>query len=81
MATEQSRPGFYLDRQGVWQRERRLASDRRKGNNMYNHERRKMFRRKADRELYSKDHKQMIADALDDFAAEHSGHGAGEDVE
>jgi hypothetical protein len=81
VATEQSRPGFYLDRHGVWQKERRVTSDRRKGNNMYNHERRKMFRRKADRELYSKDHKQMIADALDDFAAEHSGHSVGEDVQ
>ena len=33
-----------------------------------------MFRRKADREIFAKDHKPMIDDALEEFAAEHSAH-------
>lgn len=74
MTTQESRPGYYLDRHGVWQKERRTTPDRRRGNHAFNHERRKMFRRKADRELYAKDHKRAIDDALEEFAAEHSGH-------
>lgn len=35
------------------------------------HEQRKYYRRKADIELYEKDHKTMIKEALDEFAEEH----------
>jgi hypothetical protein len=76
VATEESRPGYYLDRHGRWLKDRRAAADRRRGRHPYTHDRRKEYRRKADRELYVRDHKQMIADALEDFAAEHSGHDA-----
>jgi hypothetical protein len=38
------------------------------------HERRKQFRRRADREILHHDHKEMISDALDEFAEHHHGH-------
>jgi len=71
------REGYYKDRYGRWQRDRRGGGDRRgMGAKSFplEHERRKMFRRKADRELLEKDHRAMIEEALDDFAEEHNGH-------
>lgn len=70
--SKKDRPGFYLDAEGNWQPERRKNPDRRQpGIGGVRHEQRKFFRRKADRELYEKDHKAMIKDALDEFAEEH----------
>lgn len=69
--------GHYKDRYGRWQRDRREGGDRRrdvKGEYPVERERRKVFRRKADRERYEEDHRVMIEEALDDFAAEHDGH-------
>ena len=75
--TEEIREGCYEDKYGRWHENRRDAPDRRrtpqaKGHG--EHERRKMYRRKADRELYEKDHRAMIEEALEDFASEHDGH-------
>lgn len=71
----QSRAGYYRDADGHWQVDRRSGTDRRAGQpaGAWSHERRCLFRRQADRELYEKDHKQMIEEALSDFAEEHEG--------
>ncbi len=65
--------GFYLDADGNLQVERRKTPDRRTANRgMRKHDLRKFYRRKADRELYEKDHR-AIDEALEDFAKEHDG--------
>jgi hypothetical protein len=71
--SEHSRSGFYRDSTGNWQPDRRSGRDRRaqQVDSAAYREQRKFFRRKADRELYERDHKEMIREALDEFAAEH----------
>ncbi len=71
---QETREGFYQDKAGNWHTDRRSGSDRRdfrpsKGD----HERRVVYRRKADRELDRLDHREVEA-ALDDFAEHHGGH-------
>jgi len=70
------RPGYYLDAAGVWQTDRRSGRDRREGKpaGPWENERRCMFRRQVDRERYEREHKQMIEEALTEFAEEHEGH-------
>jgi len=76
MGNEDFREGYYKDKYGRWQQDRRSGRDRR---NLIgtpfslDHERRKMFRRKVDRELLDKDHRTQIEEALEDFADEHGG--------
>lgn len=75
--TEETRPGHYLDSFGQWQPDRRKTPDRRALAplaHQHDHERRRVFRRKADREIFEKDHRAMIEEALQDFASEHDGH-------
>jgi len=70
------REGFYKDRYGRWQRDRRKDFDRRRvaGKSVpLDHERRRMYRRKVDREVLETDHKVMIESALEEFAEEHEG--------
>lgn len=66
---------FYIDANGELKPDRRKGADRRNSEDgpRY-HEQRKYYRRKIDREIYERDHKQMIEDALNDFAEEHDGH-------
>lgn len=67
----------WQDESGVWRPERRSGVDRRslsKADGEQYKESRKAFRRRADRELYERDHKAMIKEALEDFAEEHGGH-------
>lgn len=73
---EEIRDGYYKDKYGRWQPDRRAGQDRRGGSKTFplQHERRKMFRRKVDREVLEKDHHIMIEEALEDFADEHGGH-------
>ena len=70
------RPGYYKDANGEWQVDRRKGGDRRDLGpaSAGNHERRRFFRRQADREIYQRDHKIMIEEALEDFAEQHDGH-------
>ncbi len=74
--SDEVRPGFYLDAEGNWQVDRRSGTDRRATapSTDHNHERRGLFRRQADRDLYRTDHKLMIEEALEDFAETHDGH-------
>jgi len=73
--SDEIREGYYKDKYGRWQPDRRAGKDRRSGKKFpLEHERRTLFRRKADRELYEKDHRSMIDEALEDFADEHHGH-------
>lgn len=74
--TEELRQGFYKDKYGRWQPDRRQSPDRRQEQKHtgLEHERRRMFRRRIDREILETDHRTMIKDALDDFAGEHGGH-------
>ena len=73
---EEIREGYYRDKNGEWQVDRRTGKDRRYGKKQVplDHERRCLFRRKADRELFDRDHKAMIDEALQEFAEEHGGH-------
>jgi len=64
---------YFRDAAGALQVDRRRGDDRRQGETARQHEQRKFFRRKADRELYETDHKTMIEEALQDFADEHGG--------
>jgi hypothetical protein len=68
--SEHFRQGFYKDAFGNWQPDRRSGRDRRAGqvDSAVYREQRKFFRRKADREIYEKDHKTMIREALQEFA-------------
>lgn len=68
------RPGYYKDKHGDWQKDRRGNSRRSANAFPFDHEQRKQFRRKADRELYETDHKKAIKEALEDFAEDHDGH-------
>ncbi len=70
-----TKAGFYRDAAGVWQTERRSGVDRRAGkkDEPWTAERRGAFRRQVDQELYEKEHKQMIEEALADFAEGHEG--------
>ncbi len=76
MITEEFREGYFKDKYGRWQQDRRNGVDRRLAQKAVElaHERRRNYRRKADRELLEKDHRMMINDALDEFAGEHGGH-------
>ena len=69
------RPGYYQDQNGVWQVDRRKTGDRRGlRKELHHRDRRQMSRRKADQEFLERDQREMIEDALNDFAAEHEGH-------
>jgi len=76
MTSEEFRDGYYKDKYGRWQLDRRSGGDRRlaRKDGELAHERRRMYRRKADRELLKTDHRAMINEALDEFAGEHGGH-------
>ena len=67
------REGHYRDKYGRWQKDRRSGKDRRAAQSasLFEQERRNLFRRKADREAFERDHREMIEEALDDFAEEH----------
>ena len=73
---QEVREGYYKDKAGGWQPDRRATKDRRarRSTDSLDHERRGLFRRKADLELLKHDHKEMIDEALEDFAKEHGGH-------
>lgn len=74
---EEVRPGYYKDKNGIWQKDRRGGGvDRRKRHIAFNHhDRRQFYRRKTDEIILEREAKQEIDDALEDFAAEHpNGH-------
>ena len=68
-------PAYYTDPiTGERKPERRTGVDRRSQRpSREMAERRRAFRRQADRERYETDHKRMIEEALEDFAEEHGG--------
>ncbi|HOZ49686.1 MAG TPA: hypothetical protein PLO37_24260 [Candidatus Hydrogenedentes bacterium] len=75
--TEEFLEGHYKDKYGRWQKDRRKGGDRRRkatGEFTDDRERRKVFRRKVDRERYEEESREMIEEALDEFAADHDGH-------
>ena len=74
---EDVHPGQYKDKYGRWQKNRRVLADRRlngPGAFQREHRRRRVARRQADRERMDVDHRDMINEALEDFASEHDGH-------
>lgn len=74
---EEIREGHYKDKYGVLQKDRRAMPDRRSLNPesyVHEHRRRRVSRRREDRERLDHDHHLMIDEALDDFAQEHGGH-------
>ena len=55
------RPGFYLDANGEWQKDRRVTPDRRRGSSTFPHHDRRLFgRRKADMEFVERDHRETV---------------------
>jgi hypothetical protein len=78
VAPEQ-RNGYYRDRTGEWQRDRRVLQDRRSTNEQDgDQERRARGRRKADLIDVDREHKAMINEALEDFATGEESEGAEE---
>ena len=72
MSDKGHNPGFFKDQSGEWQQERRKTDDRRKRDVPFDHEdRRRGSRRQTDLEIVEREHKQMIEEALEEFAAEH----------
>ncbi len=70
----ETRPGYFKDSDGNWQKERRKQTDRRcSRENIPRHDRRLLYRRKTDAEIRDRDAKEQIEEALEDFAAEHEG--------
>lgn len=74
---EELREGYYKDKYGRWQKDRRKADDRRRHAAepfAREHRHRKVARRKADRDRLEYDHRVMVDEALEEFAADHDGH-------
>ncbi len=70
--SDQAKPGYYLDLNGEWQKDRRKKPDRRATSPQADGDnRRRHARRASDREILDREHKAMIRDALDEFSAEH----------
>lgn len=64
------RPGYYLDKDGIWKRDRRKGNDqRRRKETRSEGKRRNMYRRKEDKLLLEREHKSMVEDALEDWEA------------
>jgi hypothetical protein len=66
VTSDEDRPGYYKDKYGNWQRDRRTGDRRRSDGGWNEHERRKTGRRREDRDL-DRDHNEMIEEALSDF--------------
>ncbi len=77
--SDEHRPGFYKDKHGKWQKDRRKSPDRRKGGGTVftHHDRRTLKRRKTDHDILERETKMQIHEALEDFAAEHDGSAEG----
>ena len=72
MSDKGHKPGYFKDSSGDWQHERRKGGDRRKRSIPFDHEdRRRGSRRHTDEEITEREHKEMIEEALEEFAAEH----------
>lgn len=73
MVSDEHRPGYYKDKQGNWQKDRRKSSDRRAGGGSVftHHDRRTWKRRKTDHDILERETKMQIKEALEDFVAEH----------
>lgn len=67
------KPGHYRDHEGNWQKDRRSGTDRRATvtARQADERRRNAGRRKADLEFQEREHREMIEEALADFAEEH----------
>ena len=70
--SDEHRPGYYKDRDGNWQRDRRKTTERRLGGGsaFTHHDRRTLKRRKADLEFLERETKMQIEDALEDFVTD-----------
>jgi hypothetical protein len=70
---EEIKPGYYKDHHGVWHRDRRNSTSRRKaGGPSQHHDRRANYgRRKADEEFEDRSAREEIRDALNEFEEEH----------
>jgi hypothetical protein len=70
--SDEHRPGYYKDRDGNWQRDRRKTTERRAGGGsaFTHHDRRTLKRRKADLEFLERETKMQIEDALEEFVTD-----------
>lgn len=71
--SDENRPGYYRDKSGKWQKDRRKAPERRKGGGTVftHHDRRTLKRRKTDHVILERETKLQIEEALEDFAHDH----------
>lgn len=66
--SNESRPGFFKDESGQWQKDRRKAVDRRGSRQQtIDDERRQKYRRKTDQGFIEREHREMMKEALDEF--------------
>ena len=73
---EEIRPGYYKDHNGIWQKDRRRGTDRRRKELSFSHhDRRTIGRRKADQDILERETRLQIDEALEDFAAGHDDRG------
>ena len=73
--SDEQRAGHYQDQEGEWQSDHRMGGPDRRGRAEPSaaHEQRTQFRRRIDREVYERDHKEAIKEALEDFSEDHGG--------
>lgn len=70
---EEIRPGYYRDREGNWQKDRRKGPRRKQKIIINHHDRRTAGRRKSDQAFEERESREAIADALEEFADGGSG--------
>lgn len=73
--SEEHRPGYYKDKSGKWQKDRRKSPERRKGGGTVftHHDRRTLKRRKTDHDILERETKLQIEEAMEEFSAGHEG--------
>lgn len=64
---EEVRPGYYRDRNGNWQKDRRKGPRRKQKIIINHHDRRKTGRRKSDQAFEERESREAIADALEEL--------------
>lgn len=64
---QEAKPGYYLDNEGNWQKDRRKGSRRKKKIIINHHDRRNAGRRKSDLVFDDRESREAIADALEEL--------------
>ena len=65
---DEKRPGFYLDKHGVWQKDRRKSPGH-QAERVERGESGQLLRRKTDQQILDREHREMMEEALKDFSS------------